>query len=412
MSEDPYKDEVIDPGDVISQFASEINRQSYKNCPAVTIIPHKSNDFRGPVGWMWQTHILQGMLENHQHLHGHRIKWVMLEEVENDGAGGKPQFHTIIGTEEVFMGLPWEIIEMCFEDFVRSGRFPAIFMNQIDIKSVTKNNLPLFKAAFTGLGKALKKVNLACITGETAIMKHSITAFCDTGAPEQAICTWSGACIGLAHRDKLLDGSKIAPGQPIVGFWEPGYRCNGGTFFTNLLLKIYGSVENILKSSDARAFIEKLCVPSKHYGRTILRLHGWNDDGSIREALANIVGIAHITGGGVWAKLGDLLPNGIGADLNNMPKPADVLLEAQEMSWDIEGLRLTDLQAHGTLHGGCGMFVVAEIDEDAERIIAEAEADGIEAQIVGHTTTSDENEITIVSRFRENRTLSSLELAV
>ncbi len=90
-----------------------------------------------------------------------------------------------------------------------------------------------------------------------------------------------------------------------------------------------------------------------------------------------------------------------------MPRPAKVLLEAQKLSWNTE-LRLTDWQAHGTLHGGCGMLVVAPTKRDAQRIIKEAQNDGIKAQIVGRTTESSEREVIIESRFKEGKTLSSL----
>ena len=393
---DLYKQEIIDPGDRASQLAKDICFQSHQNCPAVEIIPHQPDNFRGPVGFIWKRHILEQMMQ-----------FDMFQEVENDGAGGKTQFPALIGIPEVFQGLGWEIIAMTADDFARTGRFPAMIDNEINVKKITEENFPLFESLMQGYGAALKQSGLVNITGETAVMKHSITAFCDTNSDEQLILTWGASCIGLAHRDLLIDGSKIKSDMPIVGFWEPGYRCNGGTFFTNLIIEKFGpDIKKIVENSEAMKFVKKLCAPSKSYAKTICRLIGWNLDASIGEPLARISGIAHITGGGIWSKFGEILPKSIGANLHSMPKPADVLLEAQELSWDTN-IRLTDEQAYGTLHGGCGILIVAEKESDAERIIEEAKKDNIKAQVVGQTTKSADNKIVIHSRFREEKILSS-----
>jgi phosphoribosylaminoimidazole (AIR) synthetase len=284
-----------------------------------------------------------------------------------------------------------------------------VIVNALDVKQITTDNLPLFQAMMEGYGEALAKARLVNLTGEVAVMKHSITAFCDQGSNQQLILTWGATCTGLAHRDRLINPANITPNMVIVGFWEPGYRCNGGTFFTNLLLQRYGNdISQIQTNPEAMDFVRQLTIPSLSYARTVARLVGWNPDGSLAEPLATIAGIAHITGGGVWGKFGEILPDGVGAVLNTMPKPAKVLRTAQEFSWDIPGLRLTDAQAYGTLHGGCGMLFVCHDRDSAEAVIEEADKDGIRAQIVGHTTASPERELVIDSRFKQGRILSSL----
>jgi len=404
---DPYKQEVIDPGDRASQLAKEVCFQSHRNCPAVIIVPHQPDNFRGPVGFAWQRHVLEQMMRYETDPDARAIiSWTMLQEVENDGAGGKPQFFTLIGDPEVFHGLGWEIITMTADDFARTGRFPAVMDNTIDAKRITDKSFPLFQAVIEGYGAALQQAGLVNITGEVAIMKHSVTAFCDVDPDSQLVMNWGASCIGLAHRDLLIDGSKIKAGMPIVGFFDPGYRCNGGTFFTNVVLAKFGpNVQAVMQSAEALAFVRKLTIPSQSYARTVCRLVGWNPDGSIGTPMAEIAGIAHITGGGVWGKFGEILPEGVGANLHSMPVPADVLLEAQELSWDTD-LRLTDYQAYGTLHGGCGMLLIVD-KESVSRLIKEAGRDGIKAQVVGETTVSEESEIVIQSRFKEGGVLSS-----
>jgi phosphoribosylaminoimidazole (AIR) synthetase len=405
---DQYRREVIDPGDRASQLGRDICFASHGNCPAVLVIPHQPNNFRGPVGYTWNEHVLRQMAYNNP------PNWRMLEEIENDGAGGKPQFFTLVGTPEVFRGLGWEIITMTADDFARSGRFPAVIVNDLNIKSINQENFHLVQGCFEGYGEALKQAHLVNLTGEIAIMKHSVTAFCDDDSKDQFILIWGATCIGLAYRDFLIDGSAITPEMPIVGFGEPGYRCNGGTFFTNLLLRRFGpDIKVIRQNAEAMKLVKQLTTPSLSYARTICRLVGWNNDGSPGIPLAHITGISHITGGGVWGKFGEMLPSGIGATLNNMPKPAEVLLRAQELSWDLGDLRLTDHQAYGTLHGGCGMLVICATNEDAATVVTEASRDHIQAQVVGMThveANQNGEKLIIYSQFKEGELLLSSEL--
>lgn len=396
-----YKLDVIDPGDRASKLASDICRASHKNCGAVTIVPHQPDNFRGAIGFSWSPAILQEMIQNSS------TDWVLSEEMENDGAGGKPGFFTLLNNPDAFRGLGWEIITMVADDFARSGRFPAVMVNEMNVKAITDGNFHLFQACMEGYGVALQKSGLVNLTGEIAIMKNSITAFCDDGSPRQFILTWGGTCIGLARKELLIDGSKIKPGMPIVGFQENGYRCNGGTFFANLILELDPQFRSLEENphGDIADLVKGLVIPSKSYARTICRLVGWNIDGTRGKTLANIAGIAHITGGGIWGKFGELLPSGVGAVLTNMPEPPRVLLNAQRMSCSpkCQDMYLSDHQAYDTFHGGCGMLVVCNGAHDAQIVMAEAAKDNIRATVVGttHSLSTDCTRLGIISRFGE-----------
>lgn len=383
---DLYKEEVIGPGDQASKMAHEICVQSFENSRAVSIIPRQPGNFRGAVDFEWNDAILLSMIRREAR-----------ETIQNDGAGGKPQFATLVGDEEVFHNLGWELITMCADDIARAGGFAAIMINQVDTKKITAENIHLFRAMMTGYSKALKHSRLVNITGELAIMKHSITAFCDSGKKEDFILTWSGACFGLTHNKKIIDGSRINHGMPIVGLWEHGYRCNGGTFFTNLLLKHFDDI----RSPEAINFARRLTRPSISYTGLISHVNGWNPDGTLDGKIVRMAGNAHITGGGVWGKFGEILPNGVGAYLDNMPKPPEILLEAQQLSQEYPDLKLSDWQGYSTLHGGCGMLVVCETLADAEALVRQANSLTIGASIVGDTTKSLDSVIEIRSRFMD-----------
>ena len=402
MPNDQYKDEVIDPGDSASRFAKEICSRSYGNCPAVVVSSPDSGGFRGMVNFGYNDTLYREMA------HGG-----LKQTFQNDGAGGKPQFHGLLGEKEAFRGLGWEILTMILDDLARSGQFPCVVANQIDVQGITPENLSLFNAMMEGYGQALAQAGVINITGEIAVMKHSITAFCNTGDPAELNLAWSGSCVGLSRESMLIDGSAIRPGMPIVGLHEHGYRCNGGTFFTNLLLLLFGNdIVAMRKNPEAMNFVRKLTAPSISYARMICQAIGWNYDGTenIHAPLHGLImGIAHITGGGVWGKFGELLPEGVGACLNNMPVPPEVLLQAQQMA-NRTDLYLPDQQAYSTFHGGCGMMVVCHDDEAAESLLRISRNQNVVASVVGETVESNKSEIVIHSRFAEQQLLSSLDM--
>jgi phosphoribosylaminoimidazole (AIR) synthetase len=393
---DKYVEEVIEPGDKISQLAHRICVDSYGNSPAVQVLPW-GRGFRGGVDWVWARHILKEMLSGR-----------MFQTTQNDGAGGKPQFFTLWKTPSSYFVLGREIIAMCVDDIAQQGGLGVVMDNIVDIKKITLVNIHLAEAMLEGYGRSLKEEGLVNITGETAVMKHSVSAFSDTGGDDQLILNWGASCIGLSHIDKRLDGSRVIPGMIVVGFHERGYRCNGGTFFTNLLHALYGhDARKIIANDEAMKFVRQLIEPSKSYAKTIARLHGWASNGLICPPLADIEAIYHVTGGGIMEKVKGALPPGIGMTLSQMPVPPSVLLQAQEMSRRVPELALSDWKCHRTFHGGCGMLIVARTEADARVIIAEAKKDGIEASVVGCTCQSEKNEIKIQSRFLNGGLLSS-----
>ncbi len=398
MPKDDYRKEVIDPGDRASQYARDICQASQENCPAIIISNPGSRGFRGSPGILPQKHILEMMLEG-------KMEFVP----QNDGAGGKLGFHAAIGSREFFFRAPWEIICMTADDIARDGDLPCYLSNDINAKMVSEQNWPLVQSTLDGLGEALKLINLANPTGEFAIMKFNVTCFCDTGNPLQLIMNWSAHCEGLRHMDRQIDTNQITPGMPIIGFWETGYRCNGGTKLIKLAKMVWGEdTVKMLNNPEAITFLEKCAVPSQSYARTLADIHGWEPDGNLKQPRAVIKGIAHITGGGVMEKLGEILPQGVGAHLDKMEKPPQILLEAQELSWNTTE-HLPDSQAYSTFHGGPGMILIAQDKENSQSLIGRAKSWGIKAYEIGVTTESKKGEILIQSRFKEGKELSSLK---
>ena len=401
MTSDTYMKDVIEPGALASAMGYDMSVESFGNCGAIEIVLDDRPEWQKEVGVVFKPHI--NLLMNERVETDGGIKPVMWQIPTTDGGGHKPQMAGAIGTEDAFCQLGHDLMVMQDHDILRRGGKPCYGTNFYDAKAITEDNISLLRAYFRGLGDALREAQVANLTGESAVVRYAVTAFCDRNHSGQLLMNVAGTTVGLAHVDKYLDGSKIRPGMPIVGCIEQGGRCNGYTRDIDIILAYYGP--EFYKSDEAMQLLQMLAVGSKSYSKTIQRVHGWNSDGSISPALASIVGMFHITGGGIWEKL--RLPPGIGAELYNMPTSPEILFRMQDLSWYIPRLKMSDWRMHSTFNGGVGYISVLETRDDADIFLVECQKDGNDAQIIGETTESPEGEIAINSQFKEGRRLSS-----
>ena len=127
---DSYFRDVIDPGDRASKLAKEVCFKSHNNNQAASVVVpyYQADNFRGLTGFLWKPHILQQLLDQKFNQYGEVIDWTMMESMQNDGAGGKPQFFTLANIPEIFEGLAWEIITMIVDDFARTGSLAVILV--------------------------------------------------------------------------------------------------------------------------------------------------------------------------------------------------------------------------------------------------------------------------------------------
>ncbi|MEY2640735.1 MAG: hypothetical protein RL150_128 [Candidatus Parcubacteria bacterium] len=398
-----YDETIVDPGDRASKLAHSVCVNSFGNNSIIEVAPiDRSGSFRGPVDYVYRSDISRAIGDG-------RVLFID----QNDGAGSKPHFAGILGTEEAFGNLGYEVLAMCVDDIARFGGMPVAVANQVDARAITSKNIHLFQALMRGFTCALRDSRCICTTGETAIMTRNITGFGDDGGPDSLWMTHSASAHGIIRPNmKLFPQRDIVPGMPIIGLGERGYRCNGGTQFTRIIEKLWGGVRSLLlRNAGARSFIEALTAPSVIYSPYVTVACGWDQHGTERASSSGVLGIAHITGGGVWKKFSEMLPDGVGADLDRMPAPPQVLLQAQQLAAEA-GIPMTDHECYGTFHGGCGMLVVCKSDHTAlafmHRLKSLGLSDRVSVQQVGVTTASPEKEIRIQSRFAGGDELSSL----
>ena len=184
-----------------------------------------------------------------------------------------------------------DCVAMCVNDILCHGAKPAFFLDYI---ACGKLDSDVAASLVKGVSEGCLQSGCALLGGETAEMP----GFYDEGKYDIA-----GFAVGLAEKDKIISGDKIAEGDVIIGIASSGVHSNGFSLVRKLV-KDYGS-ELTLKSGEKKTIGEILLEPTRIYVQPVLGL---------MEKI-EIHGMVHITGGGFYENVprmfsskGDLYP--------------------------------------------------------------------------------------------------------
>lgn len=177
-----------------------------------------------------------------------------------------------------------DLVAMCANDVLVQGAEPLFFL---DYFSSGKLASDVAAQVVHGIGEGCMQANAALIGGETAEMPGMYSG----GEYDLA-----GFCVGAVEKTKLIDGSKIAPGDKLIGLASSGAHANG----YSLIRKIIDTYQVPLDFQIGnQPLSEAVLAPTKIYVRSVLTL--------IKHLPVH--GLAHITGGGIPGNLARILPS-------------------------------------------------------------------------------------------------------
>jgi phosphoribosylformylglycinamidine cyclo-ligase len=156
----------------------------------------------------------------------------------------------------------------------------------------------------------------------------------------------AGFAVGVVEKESIIDGSRIAPGDAVLGLASSGAHSNG----YSLIRRIVGTRRDDLAAAfDGRTLEQVLLEPTRIYVKSVL--------GLIRAL--SVKGLAHITGGGLLDNVPRILPGHLCARLQRAswtPPPLFAWLQQKGNVADAEMLRVFNC--------GIGMVVIVA-EEDA-----------------------------------------------
>ena len=177
----------------------------------------------------------------------------------------------------------------------------------------------------------------------------------------------AGSAIGLVSLDAIVDGSRVRPGDVVIGLPSSGLHSNGYTLARRALEGL--ALEEDPDGRLGRPLGDVLLEPTEIYVETILELLAVPD--------LDVRGLAHITGDGLNNLL--RLGEGVGYAIDD-PLPAQPIFDLIAELGDV-----SDEEMHEVFNMGCG-FCVIVAEQDLEAAVGLLSGSYPEARRVGTVT--------------------------
>ncbi|MBA7526205.1 Phosphoribosylformylglycinamidine cyclo-ligase [subsurface metagenome] len=236
-----------------------------------------------------------------------------------------------------------DLVAMSVNDIITCGAKPLFFLDYISISKLSKK---VVVELIKGITEGCKMAGCALLGGETAEMP----GFYPEGEYDLA-----GFAVGVVEKSKIIDGRKIEEGDSVIGIASNGLHSNGFSLARKVLLeeKRYDLEKTVLSLKNTLG--EELLAPTRIYVKPVLYLL----------EKYRILGIAHITGGGLLENIPRVLPGGISVKINQ-----ESWIEPPIFSLIQKEGKISDEEMYRTFNMGIGMALIVRPDK-AEQIINE-----------------------------------------
>ncbi len=247
-----------------------------------------------------------------------------------------------------------DLVAMCANDVLVTGAEPFLFL---DYYATGKLDVDVAERVINGIAHGCQLAGCALVGGETAEMP----GFYGSGDYDLA-----GFCIGVVERQNIVHGQDIAVGNKLIGLASSGPHSNG----YSLIRRIIDDKGVELKS----ALLDELMAPTRIYARSVLALG----------ERVTVLGMAHITGGGVIENLPRMFTDdNIAAliDLDSWAWPT-------VFNWLQQAGNVEQTEMLRTFNCGIG-FVLCVDAEAVDPTLESLEANGEKATVIGEIVTPD-----------------------
>ncbi len=267
-----------------------------------------------------------------------------------DGVGTKLKLAIQYGKHDT---IGQDLVAMCANDIAVVGAEPLFFL---DYYASGKLEVDTAVEIVGGIATGCELAGCALVGGETAELP---------GMYHDGDYDLAGFCVGIVEKARIIDGTKVADGDAVLGIASSGLHSNGYSLARKIIEVANASLTD---DFDGRPLGEVLLEPTRIYVKALLKL----------AASVDVHALAHITGGGLPGNLPRVLPDGIGANID-----ASSWKRPRVFDWlQAEGA-VADDEMYRTFNCGIGMCVVVP-SADAERAIDILAQHGEHATVIGH----------------------------
>ena len=244
-----------------------------------------------------------------------------------DGVGTKLKIAFLVNKHDT---VGQDLVAMNVNDIICCGAKPLFFL---DYFACGKLNVKLTENVIKGIADGCKIAGCQLIGGETAEMP---------GFYQGEDYDLAGFSVGIVEKGKEITGKNIKDGDIIIGLASSGPHSNG-----------YSLIRKVFTEKELKKYSKELLAPTKIYVKEVLA--------AINKFGNSITGIAHITGGSFYDKIGRILPQN-----------AKVIIEKN--SWNVPEIfklvqkkgNVPEKDIYRTLNMGIGMVLIVRPEAAAK----------------------------------------------
>ena len=244
-----------------------------------------------------------------------------------DGVGTKINIASIF-SDYTTIGI--DLVAMCVNDVICCGAKPLYFLDYISTGKVDDK----LDQIMEGIIKGCEIAEMELLGGETA--EH----------PRQNGYDLAGFCTGVVEEYDMVTGSLIEPGDKIIGLPSSGLHSNGYSLINDMLWR------HKLYYKDT----PELLTPTTIYWPKVKEL--------IDEI--PILGMAHITGGGLVENVPRCLPEGLKAQIDYSAWERPEIFKKVQEAGEIE-----EDEMRRVFNCGIGFVLIVPSDLEIEGVIGE-----------------------------------------
>jgi phosphoribosylformylglycinamidine cyclo-ligase len=279
-----------------------------------------------------------------------------------DGVGTKLKVAFATGVHDS-VGI--DLVAMCVNDIACVGAEPLFFL---DYFATGKLTVDVAEAVVAGIAEGCRHAGCALLGGETAELP---------GMYADGEYDLAGFAVGAVERDAILQASEVEAGHVLVGLASSGLHSNGYSLARRVLIEEmkldFGSHVAELATTVGQA----LLVPTRIYAKAALAM----------KQAGGLVGLSHITGGGLVDNLPRCLPDGLGAKLDGASWERPALFQVIAKGGPVE-----EKELRRTFNLGIGMVAVVRPDS-VDATLAAARAQGETAWVLGEVVADPERRV-------------------
>jgi phosphoribosylformylglycinamidine cyclo-ligase len=182
-----------------------------------------------------------------------------------------------------------DLVAMNVNDLITCGAEPLFFLDYLAVHKLDPKHL---LEVIEGIAAGCREAGCALLGGETAEMPDLYA---------KGDIDLAGFAVGVVEQRRVIDGSRIRPGDVLIALPSSGVHSNGYTLVRKLLAYGRWRPDRVYEELG-ETLAEALLRPTRIYVKAVM---------AVRKAYPvkrSVAGMAHITGGGIRENIGRLLP--------------------------------------------------------------------------------------------------------